>query len=222
MLSSATEAQVTYAKVMSFMRFYRDQQGQNAVPKLLHTMGEAASGDDVEKSIETASGQGFSSWDTSWHKYVGAHSKELPDEYRPDAPPDKNLPTTRKRVRLGELFQGRNHLDAAKKELDQGLDLDPHEAVVRGRLAEVLADMGEKDKARALVEKTSDVFANDAKWWAMRALLMPEEADLAFSIALGLDPLDPSVACESLHGKETPQDPVKKKLCDTARRKPRE
>src|SRR5258708_2385463 len=106
--------------------------------------------------------------------------------------------------------------------LTEGLGLAPREAVVRGYLAEVLADLGETEKARALVEKPSDVYAKEPRWWAIRALLVPAESELAFAVALGLAPLDPPIACKSLQGKDSPADPGAKKLCDAARRKPRE
>ncbi len=222
MLSSAMEAQVTYAKVMSFMRFWSREVGEGAFSKLLAKMAEAESGDDVERSIEAVSGTSFAEWQARWQKDVALHAKELPDELRPDAPPDKNLAETRKRMRLGELFAKRDHADASKKELARAFELEPHEAVVRSSLATFLHDRGEDDDEKKLVVKVEDLHANDARWWVMRALLLPDETANAFEVALGLDPLDPAVACESAHGKETPNDPPRKALCEAARARPRE
>jgi hypothetical protein len=222
MLSSAMEAQVTYGKVMSFMRYWSATAGDGSLTKLLHAISTAKDPEDIEKSIQDVSGTSFSDWKTRWEKEIEARAKDLPDETRPNAPPNKKLPETRKRVRLGELFEDRSHAKAAKKEYGSAFDLAPREAIVRAHLATTLLDLDDTDRAKELVANAADVYANDSRWWALRALLIPAEAESAFAVALGLDPLDPTIACKSFRGKETPSDPAMAALCEAARRKPRE
>ncbi|MFO0616209.1 MAG: hypothetical protein U0414_26685 [Polyangiaceae bacterium] len=228
MLSSATEAQVTYGKVQSFMRFYIREAGAGALPKLLGALkgGEQS----VNAAIEQVSGGSFASWKERWEKAVMASAEVLPDEVRPNADPPKTLGETRKRVRLGELFANRKEADptlrgvdllAARKELQAAEGLAPREAVIRARFAETLARLGDEPAAAALVADPADVYANDASWWALRAILIPKETEAASNAALGLDPLDPLVACGTLDGAASPADPDRRALCEAARARPR-
>jgi hypothetical protein len=216
MLPSAEEAQVTYAKVMSFIRYWSKVEGENALPRLLEKMGQAKSPEEVEKAIEAVSGTSFSSWAERWQKDVLASAKELPEDLKPGAPPTKHLGEVRKRVRLGELFAERKHPAAAKAELTQAFDLAPM-AIVRANLAAALLDLGENEAARALVEKTEDIRGNDARWWALHGRLVPGDAERSRAIAVGMSPYDPDVVC----APSQPADPRDEALCAAARRKPR-
>ena len=221
MLPSAEEAMITYAKVMSFIRYWSRTQGDEALPKLLAKMGQANDADEVMKSLEAVSGTDFSTWSERWQKEGLAGAKELPEDLRPGAPPPKALGEVRKRVRLGQLFDERKHHTAGKKEFERAFELAPHEAAIRAGLAHALLALGETERARAVVEKSDDVRANDARWWSMHGLLVPTDADSAWSIALSLDPYDPGVACREKPAPATPDDPAQKALCEAARRKPR-
>ncbi len=220
MLPSAQEAQVTYAKVMSFIRYWSRIEGEDALPRLLEKMGQAKKPEDVEKSIEAVSGTSFSAWAERWQKDVIANAKELPEDMRPGAPVAKHLDEVRKRVRLGELFEARKHHEASARELERAYDLAPL-AVVRASFAAALLALGEQDRARALVEKTEDIRGNDARWWSMHALLVPGDAERARAIAIGMSPYDPNVACAEKEPPEVPAAPIEKALCEAARRKPR-
>lgn len=228
MLPSAMEAQITYAKVQSFMRFWMKEAGTDALPKLLGALRGGSTG--VNAAVESASGSPFATWTERWQKAIMAAPELVPDELRPDAPPSKTLPETRKRVRLGELFAYRNQDDAslrdvnllaARKELTKAKELAPREAVVRARLSEVLFVLGDEPGAVVLVSDTADIYANDASWWALRALLIPKETEFASDVALGIDPLDPKVACGTLDPGRSPDDPARKPLCEAARQRPR-
>lgn len=240
MLSSAVEAQITYGKVQSFMRYWMREAGSTALPKLLSAL---KSGDgDVNAAIATASGSTFGAWKERWETAVMASAELLPDEVRPNAPPSKTLPETRKRVRLGELFVGRQatirteadappgllggqlHLLAARKEYAVAEKLAPREAVVRARFAEALLLLADEPGAIAMVNDPAAVYSNDASWWALRAILIPKETEFASNVALGLDPLDPVVACGAVDAASPPSsslvipsDPARRSLCDAAR-----
>lgn len=227
LLPSATEAQITYGKVQSFMRYWMREAGSDALPKLLGALRGGTT--NVNTAIESVSGSPFSTWSDRWQKAILAAPEMLPDDLRPNAPPPKTLPETRKRLRLGELFAGRKEeapevldvaLLASRKELAQAKDLAPREAVVRARLAEVLARLGDATDAITLVNDPADVYGNDAGWWALRAILIPKETEFASNVALGLDPLSPAVACGTLDPNGTPDDPARKALCEAARARP--
>lgn len=237
MLSSAVEAQVTYGKVQSFMRYWMREAGADALPKLLAALkhGDA----DVNAAIASVSGSPFGAWKERWETAIMASAELLPDEVRPNAPPSKTLPDTRKRVRLGELFVGRQaalrteeeaparqiQLLAARKEYAAAEKLAPREAVVRARFAEALLLIGDEPGAISMVNDPAAIYANDASWWALRAILIPKETEFASNVALGLDPLDPIVACGALESPWSSTvltaDPARRTLCEAARARPR-
>lgn len=222
MLPSAEEAMITYAKVMSFIRYWSKAEGDEALPKLLAKMGEANSADEVDKALAAVSGGvDFAAWSERWQKEGLASAKELPEELKPGAPLPKNLGEVRKRVRLGQLFDERKHDQASKKEFDRAFELAPHEAAIRAGLARALLSLGEKDRARTVVAQTDDIRGNDARWWSMHGLLVSTDSDTARAIAVSLDPYDPGVACQEKEPPETPDDPAEKALCEAARLKPR-
>ncbi len=220
MLASAQEAQVTYAKAMSFIRYWSKVQGEDALPKLLARMGQADKAEDVDRAIEDVSGKSFAAWSERWQKEVTANAKELPDDQRPGAPPAKHLDEVRKRVRLGQLFSERKHDDAAKRELNRAFELAPREAVIRANLAAALLALGEEGRARSLVESSDDIRGNDARWWSLHGMLVPGDGERAHSIAIGINPYDPKIACFEKDPPSTPDDPADKALCEAARRKP--
>lgn len=220
MLPSAEEAQVTYAKVMSFIRFWSKVQGEDALPKLLAKMGDAKTPEEVDKAIEAVSGTSFPAWAERWQKEITASAKELPEDMLPGAPPTKHLDEVRKRVRLGELFTEKKRHAAAKIELGQAYAVAPL-AVVRASFASALLALGEEEKARSLVEKSEDIRGNDARWWSLHARLVPGDAERARAIAIGMDPYDPHVACEEHDPPDVPGDPIVKAICEAARRKAR-
>jgi hypothetical protein len=227
MLSSAVDAQVTYGKVESFMRFWIKEAGPEGLPKLLTAMRDS---DEMTKAIEAVSGKPFDVWKARWEKAIMASPEVLPDEVRPDAAPPKSLNETRKRLRLGELFARRDQPDAdlrrvnlvaATKEYGAAEKSAPREAVIRARFAEALFELGDSADGAALVENVGDVYASEPSWWALRAILIPAETEAASNAALSLDPLDPKIACGSLDPSVTPSDPARKTLCDEARARPK-
>jgi hypothetical protein len=221
LLPSAEEAQITYAKVMSFIRYYAKETGNEGLPKLLTAMREKGDADEVQKTIELVSGKSFADWATAWKAHVSSVAKDMPDELRPGAPASPKLPEARRRVRLGQLFMARDHARAASIELARAVPLVPHEAIVRAELALALYALGKTDEAKAFVDKAEDVMTSEPRWWMMRALTLPDEREKSIGIALSIDPYSPVIPCENLKAPAVPTDAVRRAICEAARRKPR-
>ena len=77
--------------------------------------------------------------------------------------------------------------------------------------------------AETKVAKPEDVHGRSGRYWSLHGLLVPPpEGDARASfLGLALDPLSPEVACEEKVSPETPTDPLRKALCEAARRVPR-
>ncbi len=221
LLPSAEEAEVTYAKVQSFMRFYVRDGGEGALPKLLTELKDADGGTELDAVIQKSSGATFSAWSDKWKAQLERSGKELPEDLKPGAPPPKELKDVRKRYRLGELMLGRGHHAAAAKELEKAQTAMPRAANVRALLAKALLQMGEREKAAKLVAEAGDVSGNDARWWSMRAALGVGDPAKATKIATGLAPYDPAVTCEEKDPPDLPADPVQSAICQAARERPR-
>jgi hypothetical protein len=218
LLPSAVEAQITYAKVMSFMRFYVREAGPEAMPKLLVALRDVSDPEDVPGVVEKLSGTPFASWQDRWKSYVLASKRPIPDDLRPDAPANPQLREVRKRVRLGELMLGRAHADAATEELGRAAALAPREPVVRALLARAHLEGKRNEQARAEVDDPTKVSTSDARWWAMRARLVEADAERSRRAALASAPYAPLAACAEAPGLA--RSTVLDALCDAAKRKP--
>lgn len=221
LLPSAEQAQITYAKVQSFMRFYGREAGDGAMNKLLVGFKQASDPDDLEKVVASVSGTTFQSWATQWKSAVLAAEKPIPEGLEPGAKPAPGLKEARKRYRLGQLLLDRSHTDAAAIELGRGHTAMPNEASTRALYARAVLDQGDSARAKSLVEKATEVITGDARWWSLRAVLGVPEVETASQFAIGSGPYDPAIACEEKAPPALPSDPARRALCEAARAKPR-
>jgi hypothetical protein len=221
LLPSAEEAQITYAKVESFMRFYAREAGDGAMAKLLGELRTSSSNDEVVAAVERASSVPFPRWAERWRASVGPRASELAPADRPGAPPPEGLAEARKRVRLGQLLLGRGHDRAAALELERGRVAMPQGALVRALLASAELRAGNAEAARPLVASATDVDGSEARWWSMRAVLHEQERERARAAAVEAAPYEPEAACDELPAPALPADPARAALCVAARAKPR-
>ncbi len=220
LLPSALEAQITYAKVNSFMRFYGAKAGEDALPKLLAALKESRDPGALDALIQELTGATFAAWSTRWKSEALASAPALSEADRPGAPPPKELKQVQQRYRLGELLMARGHLPAAEKELALGHKALPRQAQVRGLYARALYRQGKSDSAKPLVESDQHVSGGDAGWWSLRAVLALGDVPLALTLAAAAAPYDVNVACEERWAPLLPEDAAKRALCLAARAKP--
>jgi len=226
LLPSADEAQITYAKVQSFMRFYEREAGPRSMPKLLLAMRDLDDSGQLDPLITQLTGSSFADWSTRWKTHVASTAKELPDALKPGVAPAKELKEVRQKFRLGELLADRGHAEAAATELERAHTLMPKHASVRALYARALVDHGQAGRAKPLVERPDDVHHSEARWWSMRAALGLSlqggaDTNAAIRIAISLAPYDPAVACEEKVAPALPEDAARRALCEAARAKPR-
>ncbi len=222
MLPSAEESMVTYAKVQSFIGFFAREAGDQALPRLTVAMRDAPRPDDLGAAVEAASGATFSSWKERWESWLRESAKELPADRRPGAAPPAGFAEVRRRARLGELLEARDHHEAARDQRSAALVLAPEDARVRAGLAASLMATGDREYAREVVAEPEAVRNGTGRWWSLRSVLVEDDAQRSAEAAVARDPLDPAVACMELAPPERPEDPVRAAICDMARRAPRE
>ncbi len=222
MLPSAEQAQVAFAEVSSFVRYWAREAGDEALPQLVVRLKAAENNKDFEQAIADVSAADFQTWIKRWRAHITSLPKDLPSDLEPGAAPS-NLKEIARRIRLGELLQGRNHARAASIERARAHALVPHEPMVRCHLAESLLALGDTQNASPLVLRIEDVHNRFGRWHSLNGFLHPDPIDFdrPFRFGLGLDPLEPSVACEEKVAPELPKDAIRAAICEAARRVPR-
>jgi hypothetical protein len=221
MLPTPEHAAVAFAEVASFIRYFVREAGDDALPRLLVKMRDAADPSDLDGAIREVSGHDFASWDTRWRAHIAAAPHDLP----PDLMPGAKIPNVReiaKRVRLGQLLGDRGHHKEASVQLVRAQTLAPTESSLRCFAAASLLASGDRNAAAPLVQKVDDIRGGFGRWWSLRGLLHPDkDPEASFRAGIALSPLDPAVACEEKTAPELPGDPIRAALCEAARRVPR-
>lgn len=220
MLPSAIEAQVTYAKVQSFMGFWAQAAGEGSLGRLLHKMGEAQRPDDVQAVIGQVSADNFQIWTERWKTHLTQLQPMLSPDDRPDAPVPKHFAEVRRDLRLGQLFLERGHAGAARISLERAAKASPKEAAVTATLAQALLAEAKPELARERLANPDATNHNHPLFWALRARLFPEDRQRSLDIALYHDPFNPDVACDGALAGELPADENLRPFCEAARRKP--
>jgi len=131
MLPSADAAMVAFAEVTSFVRFYAQNAGDQALPKLLGQLRNET-GDKEEDPLAVASGVDRKTWDERWRAYIGARPREQVPELlglgaeprlstHGDPSAASRMRDLRDRTRLAELLLSRDssYAGAALAELDR-------------------------------------------------------------------------------------------------------
>jgi hypothetical protein len=222
MLPSADKAAVAFAEVTSFIRYYAENAGPDALPRLLLAVKAK---DDANAALQEVSGTDFAGWDTKWRAWLAEQPKEpLPSTWGlGGAPP--GLRDLRERARLTELLLGRDHAKDALKEIDPIPATSWTDASLRHLRGRVMEAAGEGEPA--VTEKLGepkDVASGFGPWWAIRARMARVRggADAAvaegyFVEAVAQDPFDVESACQSLDPAASTKDPQLAPLCDAAR-----
>jgi hypothetical protein len=238
MLPSADMAMVAFAEVSSFVHFFVQTEGPDALPKLLAALKEGRSTDEA---LVQVSGSDLDAWDGKWRTYVAAQRHApLPELFGlgGEGPPPAELRDLRERSRLAELLAERGHPAEALTELGPLAQIgptgapsaarsygilagDPSFRWLRGRLLE---DAGRREEGAWLVSDPADVVSPFGPWWAMRGrwALLRTDSDLATDSlreAVSVDPLGPEAACGAL-GKDPPVASADPALCAAARAYP--
>ena len=209
MLPSADAAVVAFAEVTSFVRYFADNGGPDALPKLLAAVRHDP---DTDTALRESSGADLHEWDGRWRAYLATRPHEaLPvifglGTHSPD------LHELRDRVRLAELLEGRAHPKPALAELDQIKgDLATSDPSVLSLRAEILGALGHKTEGEREVADPKAILSSYAPWWAIRGRWERQDgqtadADASFVEAVSTDPFDVLSACENDESASEPAD----------------
>ena len=236
MLKSADLAQIAFAEVTSFVRFYADTNGPEALPKLLNALRDRNKA-GVDGALVASSGTDFKGWDTKWRAMLASRPPEPVLSILDIGPHESDAMSMRdlgERLRLAELLLGRGKAKEALAEIDSARALhvsgsnngetsDPSVRAFRGRVLEAL---GRNDDAWSEVSDTAKVTGSFAPWWALRGRMLTEKgdttgADAAYVESVAADPFSVQAACEALDPSApippTLATPAERALCEAAR-----
>jgi len=222
MLPDAEQASVAYAEVSSFIKYFANEVGEDALPKLVERVKAAEGDDPANTALHDVSGLDLAGWDGRWRHHLATIPKDIPEELKPGAKIPQ-MKKVAKHLRLGQLLEGRGHHRTSAIEHAISQALVPWDSSVRCYLASALLADGNSESAKQLVARPDEVHGRHGRYWSLHGLLVPppEGDPRAFFLGLANDPMSPEVACEEKRAPETPADPIKKALCEAARRVPR-
>jgi hypothetical protein len=222
MLPSADAAMVAFAEVTSFVRYFADTSGPDALPKLLVALRTK----ETDPALREVSGADLKGWDARWRAHLASKPREpLPAMFGlgTDVPDGKDL---RDRMRLAELLLYRNHAAEALLELDRikaqvALD-DPSVRYLRARALEMAGRAKDGEPLVLGAADPKEVLASYGPWWAIRGRLArargdDKMADTAFIEAVAQDPLHIESACEGPDDASQPKDARGRPLCEAAK-----
>lgn len=200
MLPSAEAATVAFAEVTSFVRFFVESTGPDALARLLVSLRTAKS---VDGALSDVSGQTLAQWDVRWRAELAKLPKEPLSPLLGLGSTPPGFRDSRERARLAELLLGRDHAAEALSELDKvpsDLLADPSLRYLRARVLEATDRVQD---ATALLQEPKDWIASFGPCWAMRARLARARGDLAMAEAseaeaLAHDPFAVETACGTL------------------------
>lgn len=221
MLPTPEQAMVAFAEVSSFVAYWVDKNGKDALPKLLSEIRDMTPDSEVSDAIKSVSKASLSEWDQQWRGHLARHNPTLPPALAPGTPFPDGARVARAR-RLGELLLGRSHYHAAQHELGEAQRLYANDASVRCLYADALRGQGKELQAATLFEKPADIYHPSGRWWSLHELF---EATGALPNArlhgIGHNPFEPPVGCHELPAGELPVDPIHRAICEAAWRMPR-
>ncbi len=221
MLPSPEHAMVAFAEVSSFVRFFVQQTGDQALPELLSRLHDAPADGSVDSAMKAVTGASLAQWNARWLQYLATVKRDLP----PDAGLGGRAPheaDLRRNVALSELLRARGHHQAAATLLRPAQKSAPFDPLLRHHLASALYALGRLDEADALIAREADVHSEYGPWVALHAAHLERSGDRegaarARTKAVELCPLDEEVACQGKMLPELPSTEESANLCRAAR-----
>lgn len=227
MLPTASDARISYAEVESFMSFWIEQNGRHAFTLLLLDL-KGLSTRQTDEVMQSVTGYPLSYWITLWQK----HLLDLP------APPPEQVHAEDgsgevvQSVRLGDLLSGHDHVAHASRYFERAVEQAPDKSAIRFRAAASRLALGEGSHAEAQLGTLDDLSSLHGGWLGVHGRLLLEkqredEALSSWSTAVAIDPYGEEAACEGRGGRTRPSsatdtplpgDPVRRRLCEAARK----
>ena len=165
MLPSAEQAMVVFAQVASFIDWWVQQAGVDALPKLLKELRDGLPTATPSQAIKKTSGVDLATWEKRWRSWLDSKPRQLPPELKPHGRFKHARELTRRR-RLGALLNERGRFVAAQRQLQRAHSLLPTDATVRCDLVDAFTGDGNMHAARELVARPKDIRIPSGRWWS--------------------------------------------------------
>ena len=235
MLPTPEAASIAFAEVTSFMEYWIHENGTAALALLLADL-KGLSTPDPSAAMRSVTGYDLSFWILRWRKYL----RELPEpKHEKTLGPhgsSSEMGEVARRLRLGDLLFNRGYPKAAAEQLAAGVAAVPDEAILQFRAARALAASGDEDQARETLGTLKDIRAVHGGWFALHGRWQrpadPKAAERSFGLAVAVDPLSETVACEGVWTPRVPpgakpgpvpplpHNAARRGLCEDARKSP--
>jgi tetratricopeptide (TPR) repeat protein len=227
MLPSADDARISYAEVESFMDFWIKDNGREAFTLLMVDL-KGLGTRDTDEAMISITGFPLKFWIARWQQ----HLRSLPAPAQEEADVEDGSGAVVQSVRLGDLLAKQARLSHASAYFERAVEQAPDVPAVRFRSAATKLSLGQKEAASEQLGSLAGLSRLHGGWLGLhgRRLHEQRETDRALeslSLAVAIDPYGEEAACEG-HGVRTasgqadalalPADPIRRRLCEAARR----
>jgi tetratricopeptide repeat protein len=229
MLPSADAASIAFSEVTSFINYWIAQNGRGAFRLLLADL-KGLEDRDPGAALRSVSGYGLDEWIVRWEGYLrGLHTEAEEEAGKPAA-----MNTDMRSVRLGDLLLRGQHFGAAARLFEDALAASPGSAALRFRASEAELGANHPEAARAQLGELEGLDGPHSGWFALKGRFQAEagqakEGTEALRMASSLDPWSELAACDGhagfVYGADPwslpdPHDPLRQRLCFSARARP--
>ncbi len=217
-LPSQEDAALAFAEVYEAVHYLHGKFGMAGLRGLIIGLRDTH---DLSKAVTRVTGRSFAEFQSDWRSWLSAQSLHthpglLPAHLRfkkgqkgadEDADDDGGQTQAiaedkaRKWARLGGLLRGHHHLPAAALEYERAAKLvGPANLLVANRLARTYLEMGQPERAIAVVEPTLLLYPDQAAPHALAGEALLAKGDFAgarahFEAEIGISPFDPAAHC---------------------------
>ena len=210
-LPSQEAAALAYAEVVTLVQWLHGKVGYAGLRQLIALQKDGRS---ARRAIAEVIGKPFGKVEREWKASLRSIDTGVTRPTKPrrihfakGGKKDETLGVdqvasvkARKHARLGGMLRARGMLEAAAVEYERAIDVGGGDALLTGKLARTLLDLGKAERAAELAvplvaADDSDAVAAVTLGLARAAGQRWAEAAAAFEVALRVSPFDPAVRC---------------------------
>lgn len=206
LLPSQEDAALAFAQVSTFVSFFHETFGAEALRKAIAAMAE---GTDAQAALAAEASTSWPTLERRWKSSLTGLDPDAPDllplrlrhgEASDDEARDV-AERARRGLRLGDMLWSRQRFGGAMVEYGRAAELAPDNPILAARLARAAIAAGEPERAIAALDPMLERYPEHAPTWsslarARRMLGDRDGAREAARAAIRLNPFDPSPHCD--------------------------
>ena len=206
LLPSQQDAALAFAQVSTFVAYYHETFGGDALRGAIEAMAE---GTDAQAALAARATTTWAALERGWKASLGGLSADAPDLLplrlrHGDAPDDEARDVAeraRRWLRLGDMLWSRRRYGGAMHEYARAAELAPDNPIIAARLGRAAIAAGDPERAIRALDPMAERYPEHAPTWSSLARARRMLGDRAGALdaaraAIRLNPFDPSPHCD--------------------------